>query len=73
MSNDKDDNHRGFEKLEIIKRYFSRIFTVLPKDTRERLLALKLSRQELREVKKEIAFLPIEKQNDYLDELEENE
>ena len=73
MSNDKNDNHRGFEKLEIIKKYFSRIFTILPKDTRERLLALKLSREELREVKNEIVFLPKEKQNDYLDELEEHD
>lgn len=73
MSNNKNGNNGAFEKLVIIKRYFSRIFTILPKDTRERLLALKLSRQELGEVKKEIAFLPIEKQNDYLDELEERD
>ena len=70
MSNDTNDNHRGFEKLEIIKRYFSRIFTILPKDTRERLLRLNLSKQELKDVRKELAFLPIEKQKDYLDELE---
>ena len=73
MSNDTNDNHGGFEKLEIIKRYFSRIFTILPKETRERLISLNLSKEELKEVKKEIAFLPIEKQNDYLDELEEHD
>ena len=70
MSNDKNDNHKGFEKLEIIKRYFSRIFTILPKYTRERLTRLNLSKEELKEVKTELAFLPIDKQKDYLDELE---
>ena len=59
----------SFEKLEIIKRYFGRIFNVLSKDVRTRLLELELTEKELKEIKKELAFLPEEKQKEFLKEL----
>ena len=64
----KDENG-GFDKLDVVKRYFYRIFTVLSKDVRELLMKLNLPKDELKEVKKEIAFLSEEKQKDFLKEL----
>jgi hypothetical protein len=64
-----NDENGGFEKLDVIKRYFHRIFTVLPKDVREQLLNLNLSKDELKEVKDELAFLSEEKQREFLKEL----
>ena len=59
----------GFEKLDIVKKYFHKIFTVMSKDVREQLMDLNLSKDELKEVKKELVFLPEEKQKEYLNEL----
>ena len=64
-----NDENGGFEKLDVVKRYFHRIFTVLPKDIREQLLNLNLSKDELKEVKDELAFLSEEKQREFLKEL----
>jgi len=60
---------RGFETLDVVKRYFQKIFTVLSKDVREQLMDLNLTKAELKEVKKELVFLPDEKQKEYLNEL----
>ncbi|MFX1288070.1 MAG: hypothetical protein ACFFFY_05895 [Promethearchaeota archaeon] len=67
------DENGGFEKLDVIKRYFYRIFTVLSKDVREQLMNLNLSKDELKEVKKELAFLSEEKQKEFLKELCKND
>ncbi len=64
-----DENSGGFEKVDVVKRYFHRIFTVLSKDVREQLMSLNLSKDELKEVKKELAFLSEEKQKEFLEEL----
>jgi len=64
-----NDENVGFEKLDVVKRYFYRIFTVLSKDVREQLMNLNLPKDELKEVKKEIAFLSEEKQKEFLKEL----
>ena len=63
------DENGGFEKLDAVKRYFYRIFTALSKDVREQLMSLNLSKDELKEVKKELAFLSEEKQKEFLQEL----
>ncbi len=52
-----NDENGGFEKLDVVKKYFYRIFTVLSKDVREQLMKLNLPKDELKEDKKEIAFL----------------
>jgi hypothetical protein len=64
-----DDENGGFEKLDVVKKYFQRIFTVLSKEVREKLLELNLSKEELKEVKKELAFLSDEGQLGFLEEL----
>ena len=64
-----NSKERGFETLDVIKKYFQKIFTVIPKDVREQLMDLNLSKDELKEVKKELVFLPDEKQKEYLNEL----
>lgn len=72
-STDKDKNDNfNFEKLKIIKNYFSRIFNVLPKDIREDLLKLNLSKEELKSILKKIAFLTEEKQRMFLEEISNN-
>ncbi len=67
-----DENHAGFEKLEVVKKYFHRIFTILSKEVKEELSKLNLSTDELKEIKKELAFLPEEKQIEFLKELTKN-
>ena len=47
-----NDENGGFETLDVIRRYFYRIFTVLSKDVREQLMKLNLPKDELKEVKK---------------------
>jgi len=58
-----------FEKLDVIQRYFSKIFTVMSKDVRDDLLKLKVSKKEFKEIVKSIAFLPENKQKDFLREI----
>jgi hypothetical protein len=65
-----DDN--SFEKYEVVKRYFARIFSVLSKEVRRELLELNLSKEELKEIKKELAFLPEDQQKEYIKEFIEN-
>ncbi len=67
-----DENNGGFEKLEVVKKYFIRIFTILSKEVKEELIKLNLSKDELKEIKKELAFLPEEKQIEFLKELTKN-
>jgi len=67
-----DENNGGFEKLEVVKKYFYRIFTTLSKEVREELMKLNLSKDELKEIKKELAFLSEEKQIEFLKELTRN-
>jgi len=67
-----NDENGGFDKLDVVKRYFYRIFTVLSKDVREQLMNLNLPKDELKEVKKELAFLSEEKQKQFLKELANN-
>lgn len=67
-----DENNRGFEKLDVVKKYFYRIFTTLSKEVREELNKLNLSKDELKEIKKELAFLSEEKQIEFLKELTGN-
>ena len=67
-----NDENGGFDKLDVVKRYFYRIFTVLSKDVRVQLMNLNLPKDELKEVKKELAFLSEEKQKQFLKELANN-
>ena len=67
-----DESNGGFEKLEVVKKYFYRIFTTLSKEVREELMKLNLSKDELKEIKKELAFLSEEKQIEFLKELTRN-
>ena len=63
---------KNFESIEIVKKYFLRIFSVLSKEVRQKFLDLNLSKEELKEVKRELAFLPEDKQIEYLEELTNN-
>ena len=62
-------NEKNFEELDIVKKYFSRIFTVLDAKIRERLKNLNVSEEKKDILLKELAFLNEEKQTEYLDEL----
>ena len=64
----------GLETLDVIKKYFQRIFNIFSKEVREELLKLEphLSKEEFKEIKKELGFLPPEKQLEYLEELKED-
>lgn len=64
-----NSKEKGFEKLDVVKKYLLKIFTIMSKEAREQLMDLNLSKSELKEVKKELAFLPDEKQKEYLKEL----
>lgn len=63
-----DTNNKDLEEISEIKKYFSRIYTVLSKDIREKLKQLKVSKEKKKKIRKELAFLSKKKQNEYLDE-----
>lgn len=65
-----DINEKDLEEISEIKKYFSRIFTVLPKEIRERLKQMNVSKEKKKKIRKELAFLPKEKQIEYLEEFE---
>ena len=62
-------NGKDFEDIPEIKKYFLRIYTVLPKEIRERLKDVKIPKKKKKKIKKELAFLSKKKQIEYLDEL----
>jgi len=64
----KDDDG-DFEKIGVVKKYFSRVYTVLKPDIRDRLENLNIPEKKKRKLKRELAFLSEEKQYEYLDEL----
>ncbi len=66
----KDIIDKELEESEVVKRYFARKYSVLSKEIRERLKHLNISLKKKKSLKKELAFLPEEKQHKYLDELE---
>ena len=66
--NGKIDN-TNFEDLDIIKKYFSKIFAVLSPEIRETLTDLNVSIEKKNIIKKELAFLEKKKQIEYLEEL----
>jgi len=67
----KDKEIIDIEKIPIVKKYFKRIFSILPEDIRNKLYNLKLSKEDLNRIKRELAFLPKEKQAQYLEEWED--
>jgi hypothetical protein len=60
---------RELEEIPEIKKYFSRIYTTLSKEIREKLRDLDLPKNKKKKIKKELAFLSKDKQIEYLDEL----
>ncbi|MFX0135252.1 MAG: hypothetical protein ACFFDN_16530 [Candidatus Hodarchaeota archaeon] len=73
MVNIKDNTNKGnFEEISTVKKYFARIFSVLSKEVREKLLNLNVSEEKRKKIKKELAFLSNKKQKEYLDELKRN-
>jgi len=63
-------NEKELEEISEIKKYFSRIFTIIPKELKERFKILNISKEKRKILKKELAFLSKENQLKYLDELE---
>ena len=63
-----NENENNFEKYEVVKRYFARIFNVLSKEIRQELLELDLTKEELKEVKRELGFLTENDQKKYIKE-----
>jgi hypothetical protein len=63
-----ETNNKDLEEIPEIKKYFSRIYTVLSKDIRDKLKNLNVSKDKKKKIRKVIAFLPKKKQNEYLDE-----
>ena len=57
------------KEIPEIKKYFSRIYTTLSKEIREKLRDLDLPKNKKKKIKKELAFLSKDKQIEYLDEL----
>jgi hypothetical protein len=61
--------NRDLEDIPEIKKYFSRIYTILSKEIRDKLKDLKLPKQKKKRIKRELVFLSKDKQIEYLDEL----
>lgn len=64
----KGKHGKRFDEINVVKRYFSRIFTVLSKETREKLNKLNISEDEKKRLIKDLGFLKKEKQTEYLEE-----
>jgi len=64
-----DDLEKDSEDIRVVKKYFSRIFTVLSNEVREKLMNLNISEKVKKIVIKDLAFLTEDKQKEYLDEL----
>ena len=60
---------KELEEIEEVKRYFSRKYSVLSKEIREKLKHLNIPQKKKKALEKELAFLPEKKQHKYLDEL----
>ena len=60
---------RDKEDKKVVKKYFSKIFTILSKDIREQISELKISKKEKNELLKELAFLSKEEQAKYIKEI----
>ena len=56
---------------ELVKHYFTRIFTVLSKELKTQINELKISKKEKKELLKELAFLTREEQLKYIDAIVE--
>lgn len=54
---------------KVVKEYFSKIFTILSKDLREKIKDLKISKKEKNELLKELAFLSAEQQAKYIESI----
>ncbi len=63
------EENGDIEDIPEIKKYLSRIYTILSKEIREKLKDLDVSKEKKKEIKKELAFLSKDKQIEYLDEL----
>ncbi|MFO8019166.1 MAG: hypothetical protein R6U96_11060 [Promethearchaeia archaeon] len=57
------------EDKKVVKKYFSKIFTILSRDIREQIYELDIPREEKRDLLKELAFLSKEKQVRYMKEI----
>ncbi len=71
-SKEKDKDY-DFEKEEVVKRYFSKIYSVLDESVRGKLLQLNIPAQELKKIVKHIGFLPKKKQLIYLEDFFEQD
>lgn len=70
MNSEKDNKDPyDFEKEQVIQKYFKRIYTVLDKSVRNKLLQLDVTTDELKQILKYIGFLSKEKQERYIKEL----
>ncbi|MFX1382155.1 MAG: hypothetical protein ACFFBP_06885 [Promethearchaeota archaeon] len=71
MNAETSDEKEDFEleKSGIVKKYFSRIFTTLKSDIRDRINELDIEEKKKKKIKKEFAFLPHDKQVEYLEEI----
>ena len=66
-----DDLDNNFEEIKVVRKYFARIFTVLSHEIREKVINANISEKVKKILLKDLAFLTEEKQNEYLDELEQ--
>ena len=67
IKNDLSD--KELEAIPEVKKYFTKIYTVLSKKVREQLDNLDISKDKKKKLKKELAFLPKYKQIKYMNEI----
>jgi len=64
-----DIRNKELEEIGEVKQYLKRIYSVLPKNIREKLKNLNVSEKKKKSIIKELAFLSEKKQIKYLEEL----
>lgn len=64
-----NSKNKDLEEIPEIKKYFSRIFTVMPKEIRDRMKHLDIPKEKKKILKNKVAFLSKKNQIKYLDEM----
>ena len=67
----KNNEEFNFEQNNTVKKYFSRIYTILKSDVKDKLDKLEINDKKKKKIRQELSFLPHEKQLEYLDEIAE--
>jgi len=66
----KEIDRDNFDKIDVVKKYFSKEFSILSGEIRERLKSIEIPKKEKEELLRELAFLTKKRQREIIEYLE---